>query len=233
MRSLKDIVFFLPVRKGSERVINKNTRPFYNINGGLFELKIRQLLSTRYRIPIYISTNDESAIKIAKDFENDNIKIIVRPDNLCQSNTRVEDFIKYIPTIFDSNKHVFWLHATSPFVDHEIYDRAIELYLNQSNNYDSMMSVSKIQQFIWDPNKSSCINYDQTKIKWPRTQDLDILYEINHAFYINSIENFNTLGDRIGKRPYLFELNKLQSFDIDWQDDFEIAEKIYKSIEKA
>jgi CMP-N-acetylneuraminic acid synthetase len=36
------IAFFLPTRKGSERVKNKNTRPFADIEGGLVENKIKQ-----------------------------------------------------------------------------------------------------------------------------------------------------------------------------------------------
>ena len=41
------VAFFLPTRKGSERVKNKNTRTFAGIEGGLMANKIRQLLDTR------------------------------------------------------------------------------------------------------------------------------------------------------------------------------------------
>ena len=37
------IAFFLPTRKGSERVKNKNTRPFAGSEGGLVENKIKHL----------------------------------------------------------------------------------------------------------------------------------------------------------------------------------------------
>ena len=43
----KPIAFFLPTRKGSERVKNKNTRPFAGIQGGLMENKIRQLVASK------------------------------------------------------------------------------------------------------------------------------------------------------------------------------------------
>jgi hypothetical protein len=59
---------------------------------------------------------------------------------------------------------------------------------------------------------------------------LKVLYEINHAFYINSIVNYIKLKDRIGAKPYYFELDKLQSFDIDWEEDFRIAEKIFNAV---
>ena len=53
------IAFFLPARKGSERVKNKNTRSFAGIEGGLVENKIRQLLSTKHVDEIILSTYDE------------------------------------------------------------------------------------------------------------------------------------------------------------------------------
>lgn len=56
------ISFFLPTRKGSERVKNKNTRPFANIEGGLVENKIRQLLSTKFIDEIIFSSNDKDCI---------------------------------------------------------------------------------------------------------------------------------------------------------------------------
>ena len=54
------IAFFLPTRKGSERVKNKNTRPFAGIEGGLIENKIRQLLCCEKIDEIILSTNDET-----------------------------------------------------------------------------------------------------------------------------------------------------------------------------
>lgn len=224
---MMDIAFFLPTRKGSERVINKNTRTFAGIEGGILKLKMDQLLEVP-EIPIYISTNDPETIKIAESFRNDRIKIIIRPDELCLSSTIIEDFINYIPTAVPSD-HIFWVHATAPFVDKEVYLRALKKYeeIIKSGEYDSLLSVNKIHQFLWDAETNEVVNHDRSIEKWPRTQDLKPLYEINHAYYINSRENYIKLSDRIGRKPFLFELNKLESFDIDWEDDFKVAELIY------
>lgn len=61
------ISFFLPTRKGSERVKNKNTRPFANIEGGLVENKIRQLLSTKFIDEIIFSSNDKDLLQSPKN----------------------------------------------------------------------------------------------------------------------------------------------------------------------
>jgi N-acylneuraminate cytidylyltransferase len=229
-----EFAFFLPTRKGSERVENKNTRLFANIEGGILAIKIKQLLNVERVREIVVSTNDPQSIVVAKSFDNPRIKIIPRPEEYCLSSTKIEDFIKYIPSIMNS-KHIFWVHTTAPFVDAYILNRVIDTYIDEvveSKEYDSLLSVTKFQQFLWSKKENRCMNCDREQEKWPRTQDIEPLYEVNHAFYINSIENFNKYHDRIGKKPFLYELNKIQSFDIDWEDDFYIAECIYKSINK-
>jgi N-acylneuraminate cytidylyltransferase len=128
------------------------------------------------------------------------------------------------------NDHIFWVHATAPFVTADDYNLALKRYweIIESGEFDSLISVTKIQQFLLDAETNSYINHDRSLVKWPRTQDLKPLYEINHAFYINSADNYRKHGDRIGVKPDLFILDKIKSFDIDWVDDFEIAQIIYE-----
>lgn len=232
MNNQENYAFFLPTRKGSERVQNKNTRTFAGIEGGLLRLKLNQLLEIERVKNIVVSTNDPETIEIAKSFGNDRIQVIERPESLCLSSTVIEDFINYIPTVVNAN-HIFWVHATAPFADRDVLERALDTYEDKvigAKENDSLLSVTKVQQFLWSAKENKCVNHDRSIVKWPRTQDLEPLYEINHAFYINSRENYLKYHDRIGMKPYLYELDKIHSFDIDWEDDFQLAEIIYKSL---
>jgi CMP-N-acetylneuraminic acid synthetase len=222
------ISFFLPVRCGSQRVISKNTRPFAGIPGGLIELKLRQLLNTECCQEIILSTDDPVAMEIATSLQRpDRIKIIPRPTELCLSTTLVQDLIDYIPTIVAAD-HIFWLHATAPFVADEDYEAACAGYFAAlASGYDSLMSVTRYQKFLWSEGKNDVINFDRSKILWPNTQDLMPLWEINHAFYISSRANFLSLRDRIGRKPKLWELGSEKSMDIDWEEDFHLAETVY------
>lgn len=226
---MEKYAFFLPTRKGSERVINKNTRPFAGIEGGILKVKLDQLLAVDRISTIIVSTNDEATIKIAESYNNPRIKVVERPEYLCLSSTVIQDFINYIPTIVDA-EHIFWVHTTAPFADIKVLNDALDVYEKKvlfEKEYDSLLSVTKIQQFLWSEKENKCVNHDRTKVLWPRTQDLEPLYEINHAFYINSKENFLKIHDRIGIKPYLYELDKIHSLDIDWGDDFALAEIVY------
>lgn len=228
---MESVSVFLPTRKGSERVINKNTRTFAGVTNGLLEVKLKQLLNTKLVGEIILSSNDEASLEFGNKLskEEKRLKIIERPDHLALSSTNLIDLVKYVPTIC-SEPHILWTHVTSPFVLAEDYDKAIETYFNtQKEGYDSLMSVKTLQNFLWSKEKNDLINR-MTDIKWPRTQDLMPLYEIDSAFFIASQNIYLENQDRIGNKPFLMEQSGYKSFDVDWEDDFELAELIYKSI---
>lgn len=224
----KTISVFLPTRKGSERVRQKNTRPFATFGGGLLELKLQQLIELRDVDEIILSTNDELSFDVGSLFakKDSRVKVIIRPEALAQSNTNLIDLVRYVPEIC-SSEHILWTHVTSPFTDASSYLRGIEKYFWAIENcFDSLMSVKKNQSFLWDKEANSLIN-NQSNLKWPRTQDLKPLYEIDSALFLASKKIYLLERDRIGERPFLYEQDGLSSFDIDWEDDFRLAETIY------
>ena len=215
---------FLPMRAGSERVPQKNTKCFGGVEGGLCEIKLKQLLNSRRINRIFVSTNDPEVIRITSKLNCEKITIIQRPDELALSTTSTDDLIKYVPSIMP-NAHILWTHVTSPFIGSDIYDEMIGKYLNNISSYDSLMTVTKLQKFIW--NESGPINYDLNAEKWPRTQTIEPLWEVNSGAFITTKDVYNKRMDRIGSKPYLFELKHDVSFDIDWLPDFTFAESIY------
>lgn len=224
------VAFFLPTRKGSERVKNKNTRPFGNISDGLVGNKLRQLLKTRHIDEIIFSSNDERCIQIAEQYSDSRLRIIPRPEELCLCTTNLQDLIKYVPTVTDAD-HIVWGHVTTPLVNENIYDAAIETYFKELNNHhDSLISVKEIKNFLLTEN-AKLIN-NSTSIPWPRTQDLSPIYEINHAMFIAKRDVYIKYQDRIGHNPYLYLMDGLHSQDVDWEEDFILAELIYNHLSK-
>lgn len=222
------ITIFLPCRSGSERIPEKNTKPFAGVEGGLLIIKLNQLIKMKEVDRIIVSTDDKKVKELATCL-SDKIIIDHRPKELAQSSTSTDDLVNYIPKIINEG-HVLWTHVTSPFLNEKIYSKAIEKYFKNLNegSYDSLMTVNRIQSFLW--NEKGSFNYDRNIEKWPRTQTLKELFEINSGIFINSIENYKALGDRIGKKPYLMNTKGYSSFDIDWPDDFLLGEMIYKKL---
>lgn len=224
---MSKIAFFLPTRKGSERVKNKNTRSFAGIEGGLIENKIRQLLQTKLVDEIILSTNDEVCLNVASQFSSDKrLKIIPRPEELCLSSTNLQDLISYVPAITDA-EHILWGHVTTPLCDARQYDEGISCYLSKlPEGYDSLVGVKELKNFLL--NKEGKLVNNSTNIPWPRTQDLEPLFEINHTMFLAKREVYLEQKNRIGERPWLHIMDEMHSFDIDWEDDFTIAELLFK-----
>jgi len=226
---MNKVTVFLPCREGSQRVKNKNIKPFSDVEGGLTYIKLSQLLKVEQIEQIVVSTNDIEVKRIAESFNNPKIIIDDRPEELASSATSTDDLISYVPDIINSGT-VLWTHVTSPFVDEIVYQKAIEIYFSNSNTYDSLISVTKLQKFLWDENEP--INYDKNVEKWPRTQTIKPVYEVNSGIFIADIDIYKKFNDRIGGKPFLYKLDEKIAFDIDWEIDFEIAEILWSKHEK-
>jgi N-acylneuraminate cytidylyltransferase len=142
--------------------------------------------------------------------------------------TNLQDLICYVPTITNA-EHILWGHVTTPICGAEEYDKAIELYKSKIHEgIDSLIGVTELKNFLL--NKEVKLINNTTPLPWPRTQDLESLYEINHTMFMAKREVYETLKNRIGNNPVLHIMDKMNSFDVDWEEDFAIAEVIYKSL---
>jgi CMP-N-acetylneuraminic acid synthetase len=218
---------FLPCRAGSERVINKNVRPFAGFENGLIELKLRQMCGVRRLEEIIVSSNDQRILDYCDAFRRQHdgrVKPLERPDELGRGSTAMDDFILYIAKLVEDGVMV-WSHVTSPFVRAKEYDAIIDAYDRAvAEGHDSLITVNKIHKFLWD--KKGPINYSQTPIKWPRSQDIKPIFEINHAAYVMPFAVMRECGDRIGHRPYFMPIAEEVAMDIDWEEQFVLLEQI-------
>jgi CMP-N-acetylneuraminic acid synthetase len=221
------ITAFLPCRAGSERVPNKNVRPLANFEHGLLEIKLTQLIACKSINKIILSTNDNEIISYAKTLKEPKLDICKRSDLLSSSRTSTDALIKHAYELIPSG-HIFWTHVTSPFVNTPVCQRIIESYfLSLLKGYDSLMTTTPFRGFLW--NDQGPVNYDRTIERWPRTQTLAPLHEVNSAVFIASSDVCSQYLDRIGKSPYLYSLDRFIGHDIDWEEDFLMAEQLINS----
>lgn len=225
------ITAFLPCRKGSERIPNKNTKIFAGNKLGLLGIKIEQLINSNFIDEILLSTDDEIILNYVSLLDNSKITIDKRPSEFAKNTTTTDQLIEYATNIINGD-FVVWTHVTSPFITSKDYDDYIRIFFEKmKDGYDSLMTVQKIRGFIWD--ETGPLNYDANKQAWPFSQDIKPIYEIDSGAFISSISNYKKYKNRIGKNPYLLTQSKIKSIDIDWPEDFKLAEKIFLNEKKG
>ena len=74
------------------------------------------------------------------------------------------------------------------------------------------------------------LNFDPNH--FPRTQDLPTIYGETSIAYVFTKESFLKHNRRLGSKPYVKEVSRIEAIDIDYPEDFAIANAIYKEVIK-
>lgn len=216
------VICFLPCRAGSERVVKKNIKPFSIYKHGLIEVKLRQLLMAKKIDEVVLTTNDSDILAYAESLNAPRLRVHRRVEELSSSVTSTDQLVGHALDLIPEG-HILWTHVTSPFITAKHYDYVIQVYREKlEHGYDSLMSTTAIHGFLWRDEKP--MNYDRTIEKWPRTQTLIPVHEVNSGIFLAPSYVYRELEDRIGQRPYLYGMDKITSYDIDWPEEFEMAE---------
>ena len=115
-------------------------------------------------------------------------------------------------------------HATGPFTRSESIDKCVEAV--QTGRYDSAFLARRLQEFLWQ--NGNAMNFDIQN--FPRTQDLVPVYSEAPGAYVFTKDTFLKYDRRVGMKPYICEISEIEARDIDYQDDFDIADAIYMKI---
>ena len=215
---------FLPCRSGSQRVPKKNIKPFAGNEFGLIEIKLRQLIDVEEIDTIFLSTNDEVILDYARSLHSEKLFIHHRCEELSSSETSTDDLVAHALDLVQTG-HILWTHVTSPFINASNYRQIIDQYRTAlDENYDSLMTTTLIQSFLWKD--GAPLNYNRSDEKWPRTQTIEPVHEVNSGGFIASCSVYERCRDRIGETPFLMPLEHNTGFDIDWPSDFELAEQM-------
>ena len=215
------IAAIIPVRKGSQRVKNKNTRTFGS-DTTLLEHKIKQLKKISSIDDIILTTDCEKSIEIGRKY---NLVILERDEYHASSECNNSDFFRYIAgQTPDKYKYLMYTPVTSPFIKTETIEDIITLF-RKSEVYDSVVPVEMLRHHIWMNGKP--INYELGSA--PNTQDLPDVCALNYACSIISREDQIKLSSLCGESPYFYELTQFEALDIDTMYDFEVAQLLYKS----
>tara|TARA_R110001632_G_scaffold25344_1_gene69597 strand:- start:856 stop:1521 length:666 start_codon:yes stop_codon:yes gene_type:complete len=210
----------IPVRKGSVRVKNKNVRPFCNKN--ILIYKIKQLRRISQIEEVIVNSDCEYMLKLASKYGATPLK---RDDYYASSGVPINEVWKNIAENTNTDT-ILYANATSPLVEDKSFIDSIQMYhtLGLSKEQRSLNSVTTVKEFLWM--NGSTVNYDQDR--QPKSQDLPLVFHPNFAINIISRELMIKDSTIISKdfKPYF--LGKIESIDIDDEEDFLMAELLYK-----
>jgi len=212
------VVALVPIKLGSKRVPKKNIRPFYD-GTPLMHFIQRACIDSQLIDDIYVYCSDESI----KDYILPEVHFLKRPEYLdgdnINANDIIREFMKSVPADIYVN-----VHATSPFAKSTTIDSCIRHV--SSGEYDSAFCAECVRAFMWENNKP--INFDPSH--FPRTQDLPDIYAETSIAYVFTQETFNKYNRRVGTNPFIQVVDKIEAIDIDYPEDFIIADAIYKEV---
>lgn len=212
-------IAIVPMRHNSERVPGKNYRPLAGIP--LYHHVVRTLAAVPEIDTIVIDTDSELIIEdCVANFPT--VNVLVRPEHLRDGHIAMNDVLLNTLDQMDADV-VLQTHSTNPFLKADTVSDALRSFAQAGSDFDSVFSVTRLQARLWDAETRS-VNHDPAVLL--RTQDLAPLFIENSCFFIFSPKLLRETGNRIGARPYMFEMSALEAIDIDTEEDFALASAI-------
>ncbi len=207
----------IAVRAGSQRVKNKNIRPFAESN--LLTIKIEQLKRIDMLDGIIVNSDDDKMLEIA---EEHGCEVFKREAYYASSSVSMSEVYKNMAENADTDIIVY-TNVTNPLIEDYTIKSAILKYMEVSGEYDSLNTAHLIKEFLFQNGRA--MNYDLKN--QPRSQDLPEIYALNFAVNILSRQTMIKCRNVVGMHPYIYEIGNVEATDIDDMIDFDFAEYYY------
>ena len=225
MKPLK-IVALVPMRHHSVRVPGKNYRPLAGIP--LYQHILKTLLACPEIDQVVVDTDSPVILEGCRQIFP-SVVLVDRPEHLRADTIPMNEILMHDTSIVQADLYL-QTHTTNPLLRTETVSKAIRTLQDLFPAYDSLFSVTRLQTRLWDQ-LGRAINHNPAVLL--RTQDLPPVYEENSCLYIFTRDTLEARRNRLGERPFLFEIDAAEARDIDEELDFLIAEFLYHQNKKV
>ena len=219
------MIFFIIIKHNSQRIKNKNFKKI-----GKLELW-KHLITTLKGEKVFIDTDSPKIIKSCiKSFPwvkaYSRSKEFIKLEKTKKASPTLQMIKNFLSKYVNNpNEVIVTTHVTSPFLKLKTIKKAAK----KLRNFDSVAAVTKDYNFAWIENKKKKlvpINFDPKIVV--KTQNLNPIVQSNGAFFIFKKKTFMKYNNRLGKKPYYFEMNFPESIEIDVKEDLDLARRICK-----
>lgn len=212
------VVAVIPIKLNSKRLPNKNIKTFFD-GIPLMHFIQKACLNAKNVDEVYIYCSDDRVV----EYVLPEVKYLQRPSYLDNDNVNANDIIREFMKIVDAEIYVN-AHTTSPFAKPETIEECVDMVA--SGKYDSAFCAERLKTFMWQDGNP--INFDPDN--FPRTQDLPLIYGETSIAYVFTKDSFIKHNRRLGSKPYIKEVDRIEAMDIDYPEDFAICDAIYKEL---
>lgn len=217
---MKNIKVAIPLKTNSERIPNKNLRPFYN-GESLFDIKAKQLLKVFAPEDVYVSSENPAVEKIVQRY---GFNFHLRDIELTKSTARENQIVKAVTDAIEGKPDIMWAQVTQPLFNE--FQKIVDIWNELDDSYDSLAVVKKISHHILDE-RGNPVNFNFGY--WHKiSQELPKLYEVTWSAFIMKREFLEQAYYQIGRTPYLYETS-MHLVDINDMKEFEAASILYAS----
>jgi CMP-N-acetylneuraminic acid synthetase len=217
MKKPQTIVALIPMRHHSVRVPGKNYRAL--AGKPLYQHILDTLLACQEISQVVIDT-DSPTINDELRQQYPEVLVLKRPEYLCADTIPMNEVLLYDTSQVSADLYL-QTHSTNPLLRSQTISAAIQALLVNYPSYDSLFSVTRIQKRLWD-GLVRPINHNPAILL--RTQDLPPVYEENSCMYLFKRQTLEVRRNRLGERPYMYEMDPAEAWDIDEEMDFLIAD---------
>ena len=222
MKKVKDICFIVQARLGSTRAPRKMIRPFAGTT--LVDILFEKLKKSKI-IPkenIYFSAWEDELKNIAN---NHGINIFHRSEKSALSEgvplSEIYEWHDKLPF-----EYIILISACNPLLKIETIDSFVDQFLKSKK--EGAFAVFKKKTYYWDKNHNSITNWEGLPIM--NTKLVEEVYEAAHCLYasrMDIIKKGHWMGTSSPPNPELVLMDELEAFDIDYEWQFKLGEKLY------
>lgn len=217
------IIAFIPVRGGSKSIPLKNIKPF--CGKPLVCWNIEALESCPEVDEVIVATDSDEIWNTVESRSYKKTTLYRRSaENACDTASTESVMLEYIHYANLDAENIFMLvQATSPLTETKHFTEALQMYAK--GEYDSIITCVRNYRFFWNEDGTS-INYDY--MNRPRRQNFNGMLMENGAFYINTVSNILSNGNRLGGKIGIYEMPEYTATEIDEPDDWMILENLMR-----
>ena len=226
MKKINEVAIVVQARLNSQRVPHKMIKPFADTN--LFGLILSKLTKSSHELDIYASVHEQELIDIAY---RHNVNVYERSFESANNDNSLQKIYEWHTALQDMGyKYVILISGCNPLLKTETIDKFITQYLDQEE--DNLFAVIEKKQYYWNKEGKMITPWpsDQTIMN---TKAVEPTLEAAHVLYasrLDIIKDDRWMGDFQKENGIkLFIMDELESFDIDYEWQFNVAELLYKS----